>query len=446
MLLPELNNYITRNNLIQKDDKILLAVSGGIDSMVMAHLFLRLPYFTAIAHCNFSLRGVESDGDEKLVRSFAEDHSIQFFNVRFDTKAYAAEKGISIQMAARELRYDWFEKTRAVNSFDSVAVAHNMNDNIETLLINLTRGTGPAGLGGMKPSAGRIIRPLLFAPRESIAEYCDKHSVAYREDRSNAETKYTRNKIRHLVIPILKEINPSIEKTLEETAERFSEINEIVTEYIESIREKVSKEKDGDTYIHCGLLKNYIENRSILFELFRIYGAGNEQLDDLVNVLNGRTGGFLITTTHRILKNRDEIIITKRDSADDKIFIAEDIGQLRKIPGILAAEIVIRDDSFNIPSESSTACFDLGKIAFPLTIRIWKAGDYFFPFGMKNQKKKLSDYFIDKKYSIAEKEHKKVLESEGEIAWVIGDRPDDRFRITGGTQKILMISLKNKTL
>ena len=231
-MLDEFKRYIAVHNLAKAGDKILVAVSGGVDSMVMTHLFLELGYNIGLAHCNFSLRGRESDSDEKLVIKYATDHNIPFFSTRFDTKTYARKKGLSVQMAARELRYSWFEDIRMNNGFDSVAVAHNLNDNIETLIINLVRGTGLTGLTGMRPRNNNIIRPMLFATREEIMLYCKDHEIIYREDKSNAETKYTRNKIRHRVIPVLKEINPSIEMTLSETAERFAGINDLVSEYI----------------------------------------------------------------------------------------------------------------------------------------------------------------------------------------------------------------------
>ena len=235
-MLTKFKKFIVENNLINPGDRILLAVSGGIDSMVMAHLFLHLENETGIAHCNFSLRASESDQDEEMVRSFAAEHDIPFYTARFKTKAFAKKNKLSVQMAARELRYEWFAKIMKERRYDSIAVAHNLNDNIETLLINLTRGTGLAGLTGMKPVSNGIIRPLLFATRLDIIAYCNHHSIIFREDKSNADTKYTRNKIRHLVIPVLKEINPSIETTLSETAERFSGINAILSEYISGMK------------------------------------------------------------------------------------------------------------------------------------------------------------------------------------------------------------------
>ena len=236
-MVSEFKKFISENNLIKPGDKILLAVSGGIDSMVMTHLFQSLDYKIGIAHCNFSLRGRESDKDQEMVSLYASEHNIPFYSTRFETKAFAKKNKLSVQMAARDLRYKWFEEIRTKHGYDSIAVAHNLNDNIETLLINLTRGTGLTGMTGMRPVSNRIIRPLLFATRQEIMSFQIRHKIAFREDKSNADTKYTRNKIRHLIIPVLKEINPSIETTLNETAERFTGINEIVSNYISGLRE-----------------------------------------------------------------------------------------------------------------------------------------------------------------------------------------------------------------
>jgi tRNA(Ile)-lysidine synthase len=444
-MLNRFKKYISENNLVKPDDRILLAVSGGIDSMVMTHLFLQLGNDIGIAHCNFSLRDEESDKDEELVRSYSAEHMIPFFSIRFETKKIAEKKGISIQMAARELRYEWFEKISKKNNYDSVAVAHNLNDNIETLIINLTRGTGLAGLTGMRPVSNRIIRPLLFSTRMDITDYCNRNQLIFREDKSNAETKYIRNKIRHLVIPILKEINPAIESTLNETIERFNGLNEIVSDYISTLKERVT-EKNGElTSMNIRLIKPYMHNKAILFELFKPFGINNLQLNDLVSVINGVTGNQLITDSHRIIKNRKEIIISDNDIPDEIFYSITNIGLLRKFPEIESAEYVDITHNFKIPSDHLRACIDADKISFPLTIRVWKAGDCFFPLGMKN-KKKLSDYFIDKKYSKFDKEKILILESDGKIVWIIGDRIDNRFRITESTTKALIIKTQGKGL
>jgi tRNA(Ile)-lysidine synthase len=444
-MLTEFKKFIIENDIIKPDDRVLLAISGGIDSMVMAHLFLNLSNETGVLHCNFSLRAEESDMDENLVRDYAAQHNIPIFATRFETKDYARTNGLSIEMAARELRYKWFEEIRLENKYDSIAVAHNLNDNIETLIINLIRGTGLTGLSGMKAVSNRIIRPLLFASRQEITTYCNDNHINYREDKSNADTNFTRNKIRHQVIPVLKEINPSIETTLNETAERFSGINEIVTGYIARLREKITEHKEDIDMVNVNLLRPHLHNKAIIFELFKPYGISNLQLDALLQVINGKTGGQIFTTTHRFIKNRQEIIISGEGIKDEISYVVNDIEGFVKVPGIEKAEFVTITDTYEIPSDPTIACIDTDKLSFPFIARKWKPGDHFYPLGMR-QKKKLSDYFIDNKYSILEKENKLILESNGEIIWIIGDRIDNRYKITRSTQKALIIKSAKKAL
>ena len=438
-MLQDFLKYIEKNKICRKEDRILLAVSGGIDSMVMAHLFISGGFKPAIAHCNFSLRGEESDKDEKLVRKLASDYNIPLYFERFETKKYAREKGISVQMAARELRYKWFETIRSLNNFDFVAVAHNLNDNIETLLINLVRGTGISGLTGMKPVSNRIIRPVLFATRHRIEEYCDLYRIPFREDRSNSDTKYTRNKIRHLVIPVLKEINSSVETTLDETAGRLSDTNEILKCYLEIIKEQATGKKGKSLTFNIKELQPFLHNKTLIFELFSPYGIKGSAVHDLVNVISGETGGRIITSTHSIIKNREELIIFPLSEKIHKIYCEiNNTKEFTVAPGIESADIVAVTPGFKIPDEKETACIDLKKISFPLIIRRWEKGDSFFPLGMKNRKK-LSDYFIDKKFSAFEKEEALILESLGEIIWIIGERIDDRYKITPSTTEVLRI-------
>jgi len=437
-MLSDFLSYIEENRMTGKDKRVLLAVSGGIDSMVMAHLFSRTGFETGIAHCNFCLRGKESDRDEELVRKFASENDISFFSKRFNTKKYAEEKGISIQMAARELRYGWFEEIMKKNRFSKTAVAHNLNDNIETMLVNMTRGTGITGLTGMRPVNNRIIRPLLFATRERIRDYCTSNGVRYREDRSNAETKYTRNKIRSQVIPVLMEINPSIEATLQKTAERLRGTDDIVTAFMQELRKKVLAERDGDVILKLAPLRMYIENSAVLYELTEHYGMTGPLLYNLKNIIAGPPGGRIFTNTHRIIKNRQELIVTPMSGFENESVKINTIADLRKVPFIASVINVKITLNLMIPSARDTACVDQDKLRFPVIIRRWHKGDSFIPFGMK-RKKKLSDFFTDLKYSVPQKERALILESDGMIAWIAGERIDDRFRITSDTKKALII-------
>ncbi|MCX6335261.1 MAG: tRNA lysidine(34) synthetase TilS [Bacteroidia bacterium] len=437
-MLNDFLKYIEENHLVKKGNRILAAVSGGIDSMVMADLLLKSDLLSGIAHCNFCLRKEESDMDEALVREFAAKHFITFHSKRFATKQYAKKKGISIEMAARELRYGWFEKIRKENGYDLIAVAHNLNDNAETLLLNLIRGTGIAGLSGMKISGNHIIRPLLFSTRKSIEAYCRENKISYREDKTNADTKFTRNKIRHEVIPLLKEINPSIELTLNETAEKMSGIHDIVSDYVAEIKESLFVERENNIIVNISRLKPYVDSKALMYEIFKSIGITASLLKDLRNVIFGRTGGQIFTATYRILKNRNEIVITEQSVEENKSYKITSLADLKKIPFIASYKIFALNNDFKTASDQDTAYLDSQKIRFPLAIRKWQPGDFFYPFGM-NRKKKLSDYLIDRKLSRLEKEKIHILESGGKIAWVIGERIDDRFRITRSTKKVLVL-------
>ena len=440
-MLAEFLNYIEEHSLINYGESILLAVSGGLDSMVMTDLCISAGIEFAAAHCNFCLRGKDSDTDEALVREFMDSGKIRLFSQKFDTVAYARENHISIEMAARELRYKWFETIRAENTFSSVAVAHNLNDNVETILLNLVRGTGIAGLTGMKPRNGYIIRPLLFASRQKIKDYCINKKVPYREDLSNADTKFHRNKIRHLVMPVLREINPSVETTLNNTATRLEGAYDIITSYTDDLRSKISSARKMEIVFDLNQLSELSAKESVLYELFKPYGITASKTRDLNKVINGRTGSQIFTSTHRLLKNRGQLIVMPITESVNTCYEINSANRFMDIPLFKSAELLAIGHGFNTRAGKNTAYFDAGKIIFPVMIRNWQMGDSFQPLGMKHLKK-LSDYFIDRKYSLAEKEKALVMISGGKIAWLIGDRIDDRFKITEESQQVLRLELK----
>ncbi|MGB8489828.1 MAG: tRNA lysidine(34) synthetase TilS [Bacteroidales bacterium] len=442
-MLADFLKYAGDNGLFKTDSRILLGVSGGMDSMVMTHLFLAAGYRTGIAHCNFCLRGEESDLDEELVRNFADKKGIPFYSKRFDTKGYSKSHGISVQMAARDLRFEWFEKIREENSFDSIAIAHNINDSIETMLINLARGTGLTGLTGLKPSAGRIVRPLLFATRSRISQYCNEQRISIREDRSNPETKYTRNKIRHLVIPVLREINPSIEHTLSKTAESLAGLDRILNEYISGLREQITISRDPVTILDAAKVLELTTNKALIFELFSPYGITRATSDNFTDVVHGGSGGQIITPTHRIVKNRNELIIAPVVPVNKIRLGINSPGDLLSVRGVRSVEVLDFIQGADIPDDRHIAYLDFAAIRFPMTVRNWERGDYFYPLGM-DQKKKLSDYFTDRKFSLIDKEQALLLVSSGRIAWIIGERIDDRFKVTGSTVKVLRIEAERK--
>ncbi len=436
--------YISENHLADGSDKILLAVSGGIDSMVMAHLFISTFKNTGIAHCNFGLRGAESELDEALVREFSKDNELPFYRKSFDTTGYSKVKGISIQMAARDLRYSWFEDIRAKNGYNYIAIAHNLNDVVETFLLNLSRGTGISGLAGIKPRQKNIIRPLLFASRHEIIEYQKQYNIKFREDSSNSETKYTRNKIRHSIIPLFREINPSFDNTIIETARRFSETENLLSAFIRSIEERALHMDGQNMVIKLDPFSQEFENSTILFELFRKYGIGPSQLGELEKLVKAKTGSCLNTGTHRLIKDRNRIIITAAVNGDAELFTIEKAEDLLLIPFIDSVEFSEYDKNFKIPREPDIACLDAELASFPFLIRKWEKGDTFYPLGM-NGKKKISDYLIDRKIPLPDKENTYVVVSKGNIIWVVGERIDNRYRVTPSTHDIIIIRKKKTT-
>ncbi len=437
-MIDQFRNFIDEKSLFSPGERILLAVSGGIDSMVMAHLFHFSGLNFGIAHCNFCLRGSESDGDEEFVRSFCRKHSVKLHTKRFNTSEYAEKKGISIQMAARELRYDWFEAVREENKYAYTALAHNINDRVETFIINLARGTGLRGLTGIKEKNGYLIRPLLFASREMIVTFAKDNIIGYREDSSNIETHYTRNKIRHEVIPLLERVNPSFNGTINETIGRLAESYHIYSEHIERISEKLITRERGQVSIKIDDLASLDPLDTWLFELFRDYGIGRLQVEELKNLLSSQPGKQLFTSTHRIIRDRNEIIIELYDNeSGDGEIIVKDPSELEKLFPEFHCEIVPAEGL--VPgNDLSNGYLDADTIEYPLAVRKWKEGDYFFPLGMEG-KKKISDFLTDRKVPLNKKERVRVLTSDGNIIWVIGYRIDNRYRITDDSKNVLFI-------
>lgn len=429
-MLQRFIDFINTNNLCKQDDHLLLAVSGGIDSMVMLHLFLAAGYHCAVAHCNFSLRGEESDGDEDFVRKVVTQKGLSFFFRRFDTLRYAKDKNISVQMAARELRYEWFEELCVQHNISLIAVAHNKDDMAETFLLNLSRGTGIRGLTGIKAINGRIIRPLLFADRREIADYASANDIPYREDSSNSINKYKRNKIRLDILPLLKELNPSFMDALADSIAHLKEVEEIYTHAIEQARKKILSYKEGKTYVDIAALQVLHPLRCYLFEIIREYGFSPNQINDILNLLHAPTGKQITGNDYILLKDRKQLIIYPANSEKGKFYIDEHTQDMH-YP--LKLKIKTPPPPFMIPTDSNIACLDYDKLIFPLILRKWQPGDYFKPLGMQGLKK-LSDFFIDRKISRADKENIWLLLSGEKIAWIIGIRIDDRFKITEQTE------------
>ena len=431
--------YSGQQKLFNKGSRVLLAVSGGIDSMVMAHLFREAGIDHSIAHCNFSLRGEESDGDEKFVASYAGTNSIKLFTTRFDTLGYAASKHMSVQMAARELRYEWFNNLVEKAGFDAVAVAHNLNDNAETFFINLLRGTGLNGLTGMSPRHNNIIRPLLFASRSEIAAFATEKKISFREDSSNAEVKYIRNRIRLRVIPEIEKVNSASLAAITETINHLRSSSEIVGIYIEGLHRELFRPLKNGIETDVKDLKSLTPVSPHIYELFKRYGLSSKQTEEMVNLLDSSTGKYILTSTHCLLKDRDKIIITERSDEQPQAFVFSSIDEMR-LSGLFADLRLTNPSDEPLPASRLTGCVDLSLVEFPVTVRHWEPGDKFMPLGM-SQFKKLSDFLIDQKIPVTDKEKVLLLLSGDSVIWVMGYRIDDRFRVTGRTERILIMTI-----
>lgn len=438
-MLETFLTFIGKQELIRPGDKILLTVSGGVDSMVMTDLFLRAGYRFSIAHCNFNLRGVEADADEALVKNFAKARDIPFYIRRFETQQFARESGISIQMAARQLRNQWFESLMELNDFDVYAVAHHLNDSLETFLFNLTKGTGIAGLHGIQLKNGHIIRPLLFATRTMIRKYAKERSLDWREDRSNASVKYHRNRIRHQVIPALKKINPNLEQTFASTLKRIGAVEDIFQSYIRNFRKQAVAQKRKELWIEIEKINNAPGAVAVLYELIRSYQFNYEQADLIIRGLPGRPGRLYYSSTHVLNIDRSHLIISpvKNRQETEGLAIDKEVREIVFGTVRLSFEVISLDD-VSFETDKKIAMLDYDALHFPLLIRKWRYGDFFVPLGMRG-KKKLSDFMIDEKIPVNLKTDVLVLLSEGQVAWVVNHRIDERFKVNTKTKRILKI-------
>ena len=421
--------------------RFLLTVSGGVDSIVMCDLFHEAGFSFGIAHCNFKLRGKESDGDEQLVKLLAEKYKIPFHKKSFNTKAYSEKKKISIQMSARDLRYEWLKRLSKEKKYDFIATAHHLDDSIETFFINILRGTGIAGLQGVPVKQGNIIRPLLFASKKMIREYAEENKLQWREDSSNFTDKYLRNNIRHNLIPSLKKLNVGFEKTITKELSYFKEAGEIFKKFIEEKKKEIVAEEGKNILLNIKKLKESGHAETILHELLRAYDFTPETTELIAQRMYTTAGKKFLSPTYRLIKDRDFLILTpKHVEEKEKTFLLKEDQPAFQHENIkLKTEIMSGNVSKVKDRSSAVAYLDYGQLKFPLTLRKWKQGDFFFPLGMKG-KKKLSDFFIDSKLSLTNKEETWVLESSTDIVWVIGQRINERFKITPNTKKIFKVA------
>ncbi len=440
-MLTQFQQYIAGFRLFRPEEPVLLAISGGVDSMVMAELFHRAGFNFAIAHCNFGLRGSESNQDEAFVSSMAETYGVKFFVKHFKTREYAGFNKISVQMAARTLRYEWFDELLTSEGFRVVATAHHLDDQIETFFINILRGTGISGLHGILPNRTRIVHPLMFAFRRNIEEFASDEAVSYREDSSNRSSKYLRNKIRHDLVPLLGEINPEFRKTITTTIDRMRETELLLKNHLEEVNAKVSTCTGDSISFSISELMKLSPVEAYLYELLSPFNFNRNVTDEIAAGLSEISGKQFFSPTHRVVKDREMLLISALGLAGaqptGEISIDEQTRELKK-PIQLRLSTLQNSPDFIVPRNGSIAMLDALKIEWPLHLRKWKEGDTFVPYGMNNNKK-LSDFFIDNKFSIVEKENAWLLISGNQIAWLVGHRIGNDFRVTPETSDILKI-------
>ncbi len=442
-MLQAFKGYVSSSGLFGLSDHILLAVSGGVDSVAMVRLFKDAGYTFGIAHVNFGLRGEESDGDEVFVKSLADNYGVPLFVKHFSTEQYAAEHKISIQMAARDLRYAWFEEIITEHDFNFVATAHHLDDQAETFFINLLRGTGISGMHGILPKQGNIIRPLMFTTREKIMSFARELCLAWREDRSNKSRKYLRNKLRLDVLAELYKINPLFSHKLNESIIHLRDVESIYNDHIAGVTADLVQETPDGVLISIDWIYEYEPHNTYLFELLKPYGFSYPVVKEIVRSLDTFSGKVFYSKTHRLLRDRENFIIQPLselsvDPFDGEVFSLDRNSTNIEQPVCLC--MYETDKISELPmGKVSIACLDFDKLVFPLKLRKWEKGDWFIPLGLKGRKK-LSDFFINQKLSLADKEKTWLLLSGDDIVWVIGKRIDNRFRITSKTQKAFVIT------
>ncbi|RXQ96192.1 tRNA lysidine(34) synthetase TilS [Ancylomarina salipaludis] len=439
-MLRKLVRHIEKEDLFYRNERILVAVSGGLDSVVLLHLLHKMEMDCVVAHCNFQLRDKDSDGDEIFVKNLAEHYKFPVYSVTFETTEYAKEKGISIEMAARDLRYNWFETIRKENDCRYILTAHHADDVIETVLINLVRGTGIHGLTGIKAKKGKLVRPLLPFTREEIKTYAEQNELEYREDYTNIQTDFVRNKIRHQIIPVLQEINPAIQKTMNENVGRFRDIEQIYNQEIAKRRLSFVDQEDGRLLILIAELKKLTSPNSHLYELLHPYGFHSREIINILESLDSISGKMFYTENYQLLRDRDYLVLTEKGEKDYREYQLDKNDRIELGEYIVECEVFDRPSDFKFSTDSQIACFDADKLTFPLELRKWQEGDVFQPIGMKGRKK-VSDYFIDNKFSLTDKENAWLLVSGDDIIWLVGHRMDDRFKITKDTISVYQVCI-----
>ena len=445
-MLDAFLTFLNENTGGASPQKTLLALSGGVDSMVMAELFRRAKVPVAVAHCNFGLRGAESDGDEDFVQKWAERNDAVFHVNKFDTETKAKASGVSTQMAARDLRYGWLEELLRDHGYEYLATAHHADDNIETVLLNLTRGTGLPGLLGIAPVKGCLIRPLLDFSKKEILDFAQKEKIPWREDSSNASDSYRRNRLRHQVLPVLWEINPSLKSTFNQNIERLRAANSLIGRQLADWQQRVVRQKGTCNYLSIQEIRQADEPVFVLHSVLEKYGFNYPQTRQIVASLDGISGKQFYSATHVVLKDRDELIIEPLRKVPDfeAVQINADAEKVA-LPGNadLLTKRISPNRELDFAADARTAYFDAAKLRFPLRVRPWQPGDWLCPFGMGGKRKKVSDLLVGAKVPLTRKNDWLVLlDDEGKLLWVIGLRTDERCRVEAGTAEILRVEYR----
>lgn len=442
MIEQQVVAFINSERLFTLSDKILVTLSGGTDSVAMTALLLQLGYTLEAAHCNFQLRGREADDDEAFVRKLCKQWGIPLQVQKFNTQQYADKQKISIQMAARDLRYTWFEQVREERRLDYIAIAHNQDDAVETFFLNLSRGAGLKGLTGIAAKHNKIVRPLLNTWRKDLTKYLATHTILFREDRSNAETKYQRNLIRHEILPLMERLNPAFGETMQATLQRLNEAAFFYQQGMEAFIEQLVTKKADALYIKIAPLLQHPAAATVLHELLTPAGFTHSQQQNILSCLSAQPGKQFASASHKVVKDRNHLIVSTKKTISKKSFPVDLTEKKIKTPIALQWQLK-KAGEVTLSQQPAIAYLDAEKLASRLTLRGWQAGDKFIPLGM-SQFKKISDFLIDNKVPRHIKEQVYVLESNGEICWVVGMRIDDRFKLTETTQQVLVVELTKK--
>ncbi len=440
-MLEALTDFIGEHQLCSPSDRLILTVSGGIDSVTMAQLMVDAGYSCAIAHCNFQLRGSESDADEVFVQNLAHELKVPVHVKRFDLTPVMQARGISVQMAAREERYSWFNQLLKDTGFDRIVTGHNLDDSVETFFINLSRGTGIRGLSGIPVQNGAVIRPFLFASREEISRYAGERRLPHRTDASNLQSKYARNRIRHMLIPVMKELNPSFLATMKQNMRTLSEVAQLHSTFVDRVRSEVMKPRPDGFEIPVDSLKSLAPRSTWLYELFSPFGFTRSQCEGVGHMLVAGTGKQSHSLSHTLYRDREKLILIQSGNRAEGPYMLQLPEQESRLPVPMDVERIERRDLEKVPEDPRTACLDMELLRFPLIVRRWRAGDFFYPLGM-DRKKKLSDFFVDQKIPLPEKRRLWILTSGEDVIWIPGYRIDQRYRITDKTSIVLFLRLQ----